>query len=182
MAVTLDTLKLTQVQGVVAVREDGSTPAAGTIALSTTLKKGTESESSAIVDISALYWALGDGVTATVSRGSDMLYHLSLSGKMEFYGFSDNTNNTDDNCCIDGRRRHSRCSVPKDWRLRSSTASRRRWRLRIMKLIKEVTEEIQYISEINEETGKKSHFIEGVFLQADLTNRIWSSLSYGDDA
>lgn len=40
-----------------------------------------------------------------------------------------------------------------------------------MKLIKEVTEEIQYISEINEETGKKSHFIEGVFLQADLTNR-----------
>lgn len=96
MAVTLDTLKLTQVQGVVAVREDGSTPAAGTIALSTTLKKGTESESSAIVDISALYWALGDGVTATVSRGSDMLYHLSLSGKMEFYGFSDNTNNTDD--------------------------------------------------------------------------------------
>ena len=40
-----------------------------------------------------------------------------------------------------------------------------------MKLIKEVTEEIQYIAEINEETGKKSHFIEGVFLQADITNR-----------
>lgn len=40
-----------------------------------------------------------------------------------------------------------------------------------MKLIKEVTEEIKYISELNEETGKKSHFIEGVFLQADLTNR-----------
>jgi len=39
MAVTVDTLKLTQVQGVVAVREDGSTPAAGTIALATTLKK-----------------------------------------------------------------------------------------------------------------------------------------------
>lgn len=40
-----------------------------------------------------------------------------------------------------------------------------------MRLIKEVTEEIKYISELNEETGKKSHFIEGVFLQADLTNR-----------
>lgn len=40
-----------------------------------------------------------------------------------------------------------------------------------MKLIKEVTEEIQYIAEVNEETGKKSHFIEGVFLQADITNR-----------
>ena len=40
-----------------------------------------------------------------------------------------------------------------------------------MRLIKEVTEEIKYIAEINEETGKKSHFIEGVFLQADITNR-----------
>ena len=40
-----------------------------------------------------------------------------------------------------------------------------------MRLIKEVTEEIQYISELNEETGKKSHFIEGVFLQSNLKNR-----------
>lgn len=96
MAVTLDTLKLTQVQGVIAVREDGSTPAAGTIDLSSTLKKSTETESGATVDISALYWALDSGVTGTITRGGDVLYHLSLSGKMEFYGFSDNTNNTDD--------------------------------------------------------------------------------------
>jgi hypothetical protein len=40
-----------------------------------------------------------------------------------------------------------------------------------MKLIKEVTEEIKYISELNEETGKKTHFIEGVFLQSNLKNR-----------
>ena len=40
-----------------------------------------------------------------------------------------------------------------------------------MRLIKEVTEEIKYISELNEETGKKSHFIEGVFLQSNLKNR-----------
>ena len=40
-----------------------------------------------------------------------------------------------------------------------------------MKLIKEVTEEIKYISELNEETGKKSHFIDGVFLQSNLKNR-----------
>ena len=40
-----------------------------------------------------------------------------------------------------------------------------------MKLIKEVTEEIKYISELNEETGKKSHFIEGIFMQGDLKNR-----------
>lgn len=96
MAVTLDTLKLTQVQGVIAVREDGNTPAAGTIELSTTLKKGTETASGATVDISTLYWALGSGVTGTITRGTDILYHLSLSGKMEFYGFSDKTNNTDD--------------------------------------------------------------------------------------
>lgn len=40
-----------------------------------------------------------------------------------------------------------------------------------MKLIKEITEEVSYISELNEETGKKSHFIEGVFLQSNLKNR-----------
>jgi hypothetical protein len=40
-----------------------------------------------------------------------------------------------------------------------------------MRLIKEVTEDIKYISELNEETGKKSHFIEGVFLQSNLKNR-----------
>ena len=41
MAVTVDTLKLTQTQGVVAVR---GTAATGTIALATTLKKSTETQ------------------------------------------------------------------------------------------------------------------------------------------
>jgi len=40
-----------------------------------------------------------------------------------------------------------------------------------MKLITEVTEEIKYLSELNEETGKKSYFIEGPFLQSNITNR-----------
>lgn len=96
MAVTLDILKLTQVQGVVAVREDGSTPATGTIALATTLKKSTETQSSPVADISAIYWSLDDGVTGTITRDSQILYTMRLSGKLEFYGFSENTGNDAD--------------------------------------------------------------------------------------
>mgnify|MGYP005620095725 CR=1 FL=1 len=40
-----------------------------------------------------------------------------------------------------------------------------------MKLIAEVIEECNVSTEINEETGKKSHFIEGIFMQGDLKNR-----------
>ena len=38
-----------------------------------------------------------------------------------------------------------------------------------MKLIKELNEEIQYIAE--EKDGKKTLYIEGVFLQSNLKNR-----------
>ena len=96
MAVTVDTLKLTQVQGVVAVREDGSTPAAGTIALATTLKKATETQSSPVVNIGAIHWELDTGVTGTITRNSKVLYNLSLSGKLDFYGFADITENASD--------------------------------------------------------------------------------------
>ena len=40
-----------------------------------------------------------------------------------------------------------------------------------MKLITELTEEIQYISEANEKTGGKEMYIEGIFLQAEIKNR-----------
>jgi|11BtaG_2_1085332.scaffolds.fasta_scaffold01153_3 hypothetical protein len=40
-----------------------------------------------------------------------------------------------------------------------------------MKLITEVVEEVSLTTEINEETGKKSHYIEGIFMQGDLKNR-----------
>jgi len=40
-----------------------------------------------------------------------------------------------------------------------------------MKLITEVVEDCEIATEINEETGKKSHFIEGIFMQGDLKNR-----------
>lgn len=40
-----------------------------------------------------------------------------------------------------------------------------------MKLIAEVNEEAQVLTELNEETGKKSYFIEGIFMQGDIKNR-----------
>jgi len=40
-----------------------------------------------------------------------------------------------------------------------------------MKLICEVNEEINYITEAKDEDGKKSYFIEGVFMQGDIKNR-----------
>jgi hypothetical protein len=40
-----------------------------------------------------------------------------------------------------------------------------------MKLITELTENVQYITEANEKTGKKEMYIEGIFLQAEIKNR-----------
>lgn len=40
-----------------------------------------------------------------------------------------------------------------------------------MKLITEVTEDCQVTTALNEETGKKSYFIEGIFMQGDIKNR-----------
>lgn len=40
-----------------------------------------------------------------------------------------------------------------------------------MKLISEEVIDVQYITEMNDKTGKKEHFIEGVFMQAEKKNR-----------
>lgn len=40
-----------------------------------------------------------------------------------------------------------------------------------MKLVTEISEEINFSVLEEESTGKKSHFIEGIFLQGDITNR-----------
>jgi len=40
-----------------------------------------------------------------------------------------------------------------------------------MKLITEVVDECNVATEINEETGVKSYFIEGIFMQGDIKNR-----------
>lgn len=93
MAVTVDVLKLTQVQGVVAVRGVNAT---GTIALATTLKKSTETQSSPAVNIKGLQWALGSGVEATLTRNSKVLYTMVGDGRIDFYGFADNDENDQD--------------------------------------------------------------------------------------
>ena len=73
MAVVVDVLKLTQVQGVCAVR---GTAATGTIALATTLKKSTETQSSPKADIKAIHWTLSASASAKIQRNSDILYEL----------------------------------------------------------------------------------------------------------
>ena len=40
-----------------------------------------------------------------------------------------------------------------------------------MKLITEVVNDCNVATEINEETGDKSYFIEGIFMQGDIKNR-----------
>ena len=41
-----------------------------------------------------------------------------------------------------------------------------------MKLITEITEDLQYITEVaDEETGQKNYYIEGVFMQSEVKNR-----------
>jgi hypothetical protein len=40
-----------------------------------------------------------------------------------------------------------------------------------MKLITEVTENVEYITEVKDENGAKNYFIEGVFMQGNIKNR-----------
>lgn len=40
-----------------------------------------------------------------------------------------------------------------------------------MKLIKECVEQVNFLTEADEKTGKKSYFIEGIFMQADRPNK-----------
>ncbi len=90
MAVTVDVLKLTQTQGVVAVR---GTAATGTVTLATTLKKSSETQSSPKANIKAIHWTLSSGASAKVQRNSKVLYELQVEGHRDFYGFSDNDEN-----------------------------------------------------------------------------------------
>ncbi len=40
-----------------------------------------------------------------------------------------------------------------------------------MKLITELTEDVQYITEVKKDTNEKHHFIEGIWIQGDIRNR-----------
>ena len=91
MAVTVNALKLTQVQGVISVRGTADT---GTINLASTLKKSTETQSSPAVNIKGLHWTLSSGASAKVQRNSVVLYELMESGSLDMYGYADNSENT----------------------------------------------------------------------------------------
>ena len=91
MAVTVNALKLTQVQGVISVRGTADT---GTINLATTLKKSTETQSSPAVNIKGLHWTLSSGASAKVQRNSVVLYELMENGSLDMYGYADNSENT----------------------------------------------------------------------------------------
>jgi len=93
MAVTVDVLKLTQVQGVVAVR---GTDATGVIALATTLKKSTETVSSPNVNIKGLQWALSASCRAYLQRNTKILYEMVGAGNIDFYSWSDVDENDQD--------------------------------------------------------------------------------------
>jgi hypothetical protein len=89
-------LKLTQVHGVVKVR--GSAGDTGTITLATILKKSGETASTPTANIKTIYWSLGTGCAATISRNSTTLWTLNDqgSGYLDFAGFADNEFNTND--------------------------------------------------------------------------------------
>ena len=91
MAVTVNALKLAQVQGVISVRGTADT---GTINLASTLKKSTETQSSPAVNIKGLHWTLSSGASAKVQRNSVVLYELMENGSLDMYGYADNSENT----------------------------------------------------------------------------------------
>ena len=144
----------------------------GTIALATTLKKSTETQSSPTVDIKGLQWALSSGASAKVQRNSVVLWELMESGTLDFNGFSDNDENTNDiEVVIAGGAGGSvvvKCAKISGYGSQQHQGADGSFRIK-MKLITEVTEDIQYISE--EKNGKRNLYIEGVFLQSNLTNR-----------
>ncbi len=94
MAAVTTVLKLTQVQGVVKVHGDNSDTA--TIALATTLKKSTETQSSPEVNIRRIYWSTDKNADITITRNGVTVWDLFGYGDLEFNGFSDNEENSSD--------------------------------------------------------------------------------------
>tara|TARA_Y100000389_G_scaffold204792_1_gene259696 strand:- start:784 stop:1173 length:390 start_codon:yes stop_codon:yes gene_type:complete len=94
MAAVTTVLKLTQVQGVVKVHGENSDSA--TIALATTLKKNTETQSSPEVNIKRIYWSCDKNADITITRNSVILYHFHDAGELDFNGFSDIQENGSD--------------------------------------------------------------------------------------
>ena len=47
-------------------------------------------------DIKAIHWTLSASASAKIQRNSDILYELTESGSLDFYGFNDNHQNDQD--------------------------------------------------------------------------------------
>ena len=90
-----DILKLSQTHGVVAHRSTGHGHT-GTISLASTLKKTSETQSSPVVNIKGIQWALSNEASAVIKRNSKVLYELSTSGRMDLSGIIDNEDNDKD--------------------------------------------------------------------------------------
>lgn len=94
MAAVTTVLKLTQVQGVVKVH--GENGDSSTIALATTLKKASETQSSPEVNIKRIYWATDKNADISISRNGVVIWDLFGYGDLEFNGFSDKEENGSD--------------------------------------------------------------------------------------
>lgn len=94
MAAVTTVLKLTQVQGVVKVH--GANADTATIALATTLKKSTETQSSPIVNIKRIQWATDKNADITITRNSVVIWDLFGTGDLDFNGYADTEENDSD--------------------------------------------------------------------------------------
>ena len=75
MASTQANLKLTQVQGVTVVSEDGSTPAAQTIRLANELKKSTERFEQITPSIVYIYWNSSSSVLIPSNKKDGSIFN-----------------------------------------------------------------------------------------------------------
>ena len=94
MAAVTTVLKLTQVQGVVKVHGENNDSA--TIALATTLKKTSETQSSPKANIKRIYWSTDKNADITITRNGVVCWDLFGYGDLEFNGFADNEENDSD--------------------------------------------------------------------------------------
>jgi hypothetical protein len=94
MAAVTTVLKLTQVQGVVKVHGENNDSA--TIALATTLKKASETQSSPVANIKRIFWSTDKNADITITRDSIVIWDLFGSGELDFHGFSDTEQNDAD--------------------------------------------------------------------------------------
>lgn len=94
MAVVKNTLKLTQVQGV--IKCSGVNSDVATIDLSVDLKKSTETVGTPEVNIQRIHWMCDRNAEFEIHRNSVLIGHGFGSGFTDYRGFSENTENTSD--------------------------------------------------------------------------------------